>query len=65
MKKKRLSFEQFWMKKNNVYAKPYVTELGERIYGLLDGNAPRFVATSHRGDRQFLGANVISTTNNS
>lgn len=60
--KKKLPFVKWFLKKNNIYAKPYITEEGERITGLMDGNTPRLVATTHKGDRAFLGANVISTT---
>ncbi len=46
--KKKLPFVKWFIKKNNVKYQ----------------NTPRIVATSHRGDRAFLGKNVISTTQN-
>lgn len=59
--KKKLPFVQWFIKKNNVNPRPYVTEGGERLPLLtLQGNNPRLVSTTNRRDREFLGDNVIS-----
>lgn len=47
--KKKLPFVKWFLKKNNV----------------KHTNMPRIVATTHKGDRAFLGENVVSTTQNS
>ena len=48
-RKKKFDFVKFFIKKNNV----------------KHTSSPRFVATTHKNDRAFLGENVISTTQNS
>ena len=48
-RKKKFDFVKMFLKKNNVKHE----------------GTPRIVATTHRNDRVFLGANVISTTQNS
>lgn len=64
-RKKKFDFVSMFLKRNNVTAKHYVTEEGERLpVRPLMGNIPRLVATTHKGDRAFLGDNVISTTEN-
>ena len=62
---KKFDFVKMFLKRNNVTAKHYVTEEGERLPARpLMGNIPRLVATSNKNDRAFLGENVISTTEN-
>lgn len=65
MNKKKLPYEKFWMKKNNIISRLYETEDGTRLpIRPLEGNVPRLVATTNKSDRAFLGENVISTTQN-